>query len=482
MQDVAYTPINPLDTTQKVVNIAQGISSNALTQQNTANAAITGQQLQSNLTNQLKSDLGNAWLSHALYGEQTPAAYRQEIDNQIAGKPQLAALGAQAKASITDDMTPEQLKMIAMQHASAMLSPTVQTQLAPNGQVQFINNGGSQVPVRMPGGMGTAVQGATPSVVGQGTVGPGGIPNTLTPGEYSTRVPAIGQGGQAGTVPLGSMPGSVVSPQPGAPAYPGPVPRPGAVKPPAVNIPSPSNPPRLPGAVQPPQPSQAANGNPPGFVPTALPPGSQQNIDAAGQRLAQDTDALTQYPTRVQPLLEAIKVAPNAGSGPGSEKLNQIASFLQSRGINVGLTPDMSSTAAYDLLTKNLQRYTNGLPLANQSQDGLASAISGNPHASMTSLGLHDSLVQTLAMERMQAALRKGYTGPLDGPSYQKYLTDQSTKIDPRAFVQDQLSTDSQHKMFAGMTRDEQDKFIASRNLANSTGVMTNNSFAPPGQ
>jgi hypothetical protein len=268
-------------------------------------------------------------------------------------------------------------------------------------------------------------------------------------------------------VSLGSMPGS-----PGVP-----LPR-GPVQPPNVTIPSPSSPPRLQAA--PPLADASQNGNPTA-VQTGMTPGTQQNVDAAGQRLASDTDALTQYPTRVQPLLEAIKVAPNAGVGPGSDKINQVASFLQSRGVNVGLTPDMSSTAAYDLLQKNLAKYARAIPGANNSEGQLASAISANPHATMNTLGLHDALVQTLAQERMQAALRKNYNGPLNGPAYQQYLQQQSTTVDPRAFAHDQLTPAQQKNIFSGMTsKTEQTNYINSLNMARQTGVMTNNAFPAP--
>lgn len=473
---IAYTPTNPLTQATQAAQLGNTVAENALIRQSTQNAVTQGQQQNQNL--QIQAANRAAQVNYGLMNL---------TDSQLAGgQPVRDALSAERD---NGTITPQAYEtyMANLPSPNAPVSAWRQSinshfvgQLAGPDALRAIT--GSQVPTTIPGGQ-TQIQQVPGPLAAPGTqVTPVGqaIGGGLSPEAGATRQPVVGQNNQPGTLPLGAMPGSPGVPLGGGPAMP--LPRPGMVVPPQINIPSPINPPRLGGAVQPSQGGAPAPGNPPGFVATSPIPGTQQNIDTAGQRFAADSDALTQFPTRIQPLVEALKIAPNARGGPGSDKINEIASFLQSRGAGVGINSDTSTTAAYDLLTKNLQKYANSLPQAQSSDAGLAAAISGNPHASMSSLGLHDALVQTLALERMQAALRKNYTGAPNGPAYQAYLQDQSTKIDPRAFVNDELGQAGRARVFNGMTGSQQQNYMSSLKMARDTGVSSNTAFPAPVQ
>lgn len=484
---IAYTPTNPLTQATQAAQLGNTVAENALIRQSTQNAVTQGQQQNQNL--QIQAANRAAQVNYGLMNL---------TDSQLAGgQPVRDALSAERD---NGTITPQAYEtyMANLPSPNAPVSAWRQSinshfvgQLAGPDALRAIT--GSQVPTTIPGGQ-TQIQQVPGPLAAPGTqVTPVGQPvgGGLSPEAGATRQPVVGQNNQPGTLPLGAMPGSPGVPLGGGPAMPvppvpppsgAPLPRPGMVVPPQINIPSPINPPRLGGAVQPSQGGAPAPVNPPGFVATSPIPGTQQNIDAAGQRFAADSEALTQFPQRVQPLLEALKVAPNSRTGPGSAQTNEIAAFLQSRGIQAPAA-DMNQTAAYDLLTKNLQRYANSLPQAQSSDAGLAAAISGNPHATMTSLGLHDALVQTLALERMQAALRKNYTGAPNGPAYQAYLQDQSTKIDPRAFVNDELGQAGRARVFGTLTTPQQyQNYKDSLAMARGTGVTTDTAFPPPQQ
>lgn len=464
-----FTPANPLTSATQAVNLGNMLQQNKLIQANTALTNTQNQQAQTNLTT------GQTNRSF-----QITAGLLSLPDNQLAGgQPVRDALAAEHQAGNLNDQvyqtalsnlppstqsdgspTPAAAyRQVLTAHLLAAHSPADELR-AVAGQQTYYNTPGQpgiqniQVP-------GIAAAAGTP-VRNIGAP----IATGLSPEGYAQRTPTIDpNSGQAGTSPLGTMPGS-----PGVA---------GPVQSPKVNIPSPNNPARL-------HPAQTAQNVPPpntpsGFSPTALPPGSQPTIDASSQRLADDTTAMNAYPTRVQPLLQAIALAPNARSGPGSETINQVASFLQSRGSNVGITPGMDQSAAYDLLKKNLQKYTNALPQSGKSDAQLASAISGNPNASMSSLGLKDALVENLALERMQTALRKNYTGQMNGPAYQQYLDTQTARLDPRAFVaNDQMTKDARMKMFKGMSPQDYENYKSSLEMARNSGVMTNTAFPSP--
>lgn len=487
VSSISYTPTNPLTQATQAAQLGNTVATNALIRQQTENATVEGMQQNQNLQLQaanraasvtyglmnLSDDQlkGGQPVRDALAAERdngtiTPAAYNVYVSNLPSPDAPVSAWRQSLNSHLVGQLSgPEAMRAITGQQ--------VQTTI-PGGQTQI-----EQIPGLM------AAPGTPIRPIGQ-PIGGG-----LSPEAGATRIPVVGQNNQAGNVPLGSMPGSPGVPLNGGPPAPStaPLPRPGAIQPPPIVIPSPSSPPRLGGSGQPsqaPQTAAPASNNPPGFVATQPVPGTLENVDAAGKRFAADSDALTQFPTRIQPLVEALKIAPNARGGPGSDKINELASFLQSRGISVGLNPDTSTTAAYDLLQKNLQKYANSLPQAQSSDAGLAAAISGNPHASMSGLGLHDALVQTLALERMQAALRKNYTGAPNGPAYQAYLQDQSTKIDPRAFVNDELGKEGRARVFSSMTGPNQAQQIKnyqdSLHMSRSTGVASNTAFPAPVQ
>lgn len=185
MADVsAFTSIplanqDPMQTASRAAELGNSLQTNNLIRQNVTNAQISGQKAQSDLNDSLNGQIGRATLAHVLYGEQTAASYKAEIDRQIAINPLLKTVGEIWKSKIPNDATPEQLRQQGLQHASAMLDPKTQTELGPNGQVLFVNDGQSQQPFQVPGGLGRAA-GAIPYPTGQG------VQNQPTPGDLLT--------------------------------------------------------------------------------------------------------------------------------------------------------------------------------------------------------------------------------------------------------------------------------------------------------
>lgn len=162
-------PPNPLDTMRQWQDYSNSQTQNALGVQSVKNAVTAGQTAQTALNANLNADLARESLALANSPAhlQTPDNYRSVIDRKVAMNPHLADIGKVWKAQIKDDSTPDQLRTMATQHASALLDPSLQISLGPTGQIQFINDGQTNIPVQVPGSIARG-QGAVPTRQGQG--------------------------------------------------------------------------------------------------------------------------------------------------------------------------------------------------------------------------------------------------------------------------------------------------------------------------
>lgn len=453
---------NPLKTLQGWQNLTNSQVQQGEGIQNITNMQTSNQQAQATLQQGLNSQLAKATFAQAMYGEQTPEAYRAEIDRQVQQNPALTTVGNIWKGQIADGMTPEQLKTMAFQHGSALLDPTVQASAGPNGQIQFVNNGQSQLPITVPGGI------ARTANPGLGVSGPGmangQVPVYPTRTDLAQPVPTIDNDplsptyGQPQPKPLGA----VLQGQ-GAGGLSGPA---GSQ---AVPPPSPSNPPRL-------NPTPIASG---------LPPGSAAPLEASATQYANDRAQAGNFNSRIQPLMQANTLLPTVGTGPGSEAINGVRSWLSSRAQSLGLTPGQVASANFDELNKYLVQAASNSGLRGNTDASLSQALAGNPSVHIQNLAAQNVVKVLIGQERMKQAALLNYHGTPQG--YSDYLAKFSTAADPRAFVADLMTnsdgtpTPELTKMISGMTAPERTNFAKSYKLAQGLG-LTNSTALPANQ
>jgi hypothetical protein len=258
---------------------------------------------------------------------------------------------------------------------------------------------------------------------------------------------------------------------------------------------SPTNQPRLPGAVPPAQPAGGATGAPApggtappapqgapapsGAVRTSLPPGSDIPLKQSAQQYADDRQNAATYASRTFPLQAAISLYKEGTStGPGSDWINNVRSFISSRASNLGLDIGKVQTANFDELNKYLTQYVTQNPMAAGSDARLASALTGNPSTHISTLAGQNVARAALALERMKQAAIVGYNGTPQG--YANYMQNYATHVDPRAFAVDLMSPAEQQKMVASMkSPQERLQFQQSYETAKRLGLLQTTAMPP---
>jgi hypothetical protein len=462
MLDVPYNPPNPLDTANKAIGLANSIQQNALIKQQIINSGIVGQQAQSNLNDSLNDQLGRITLAHGLYGEQTPAAYKAEIDRIVAINPALASAAQVWKSQIPDNATAPQLQQMAFQHASALLDPKVQTELGPTGQVQFVNTGAGIQAMRVPGGLGAAV-GAQPYQTGStlplglspqtaqvydpnaGGPGVGGMVTKTIGGGYGAPPPvpgAVQAPSNALTAPIpASMippPAGSVQPGKGGVPYNGPLPQGSVIGPdgkPWPTMIAPSGTPARPGQVStmPPWTNTQPGGvtTPPGVNPFAsAPPIGQQASTEQNQQAFRNAQAeASTIPLQNSQYIEAHNAIQNLQdsdftTGIGSGRANKVRQLM----VQLGAGPE---TVANVTNAATAEKYlaaaiANKAPGSDARQDLLQHA---NPSVAMPPGATLPIIRQIVASNRAKQAVLQTAPDPVNGNGFLAHQATQSQAL-----------------------------------------------------
>jgi hypothetical protein len=104
----------------------------------------------------------------------------------------------------------------------------------------------------------------------------------------------------------------------------------------------------------------------------------------------------------------------------------------------------------------------------------MASAISGNPSAHISTLANQQILPVMIGMERMKQMMITDFTRTGGKPNqYSDYKTAWQNTHDPRAFIFDMMDQPQREKMVAGMTRDQKLAFARSLDMVErNPGIM----------
>lgn len=234
--------------------------------------------------------------------------------------------------------------------------------------------------------------------------------------------------------------------------------------------------------LQPPTPAQSVAQRFPGGA-AGLPPGETeaQKItgEASGTQLAQARVKAANFQRDVFPLMQAIpaleKLGPK-GTGPGSETINNLKSFILTNvpGIKES-DPVFSSVPTYDKAKKYLTQIASESG-STGTNDKLAATFAANPSVGISNAAASDVAKSIMTMRRMDSALQQEWDRlGLPDNQYSKWLARRNAEVDPRAFGVDMMSPEAKNKLSETLkkSKNERDRFEKSLELAHSLGFVT---------
>jgi hypothetical protein len=322
------------------------------------------------------------------------------------------------------------------------------------GTPTMINNGSQQVPATVSPITGVRQIGAP-------------IQTTLSPSERADLVPTVnGQGQtvlqpkaniltQAGMNPMTAVPQTA----PSSPAN-------RLIVPTLEEVQSPS-----------PQNAPSGPAQPTGGGVVASPPAGQieaqtRTAAAGADQYAQDTARERNFQSDIVPLQkarEALVRLGTTGTGPGTEQINEVKSFLVSQGI---INPDQN-IKDFDEARKYLTQFARSAGDTG-TNDKLAAAFAGNPNVGISNAASVDVLKTAMSLRRMQNAQVRAFESSGQSPAgYGQWATKFNATQDPVAYGIDLMSPAERAKYYKGLSEPDKSKFIDSLNTATGLGLIT---------
>lgn len=213
---------------------------------------------------------------------------------------------------------------------------------------------------------------------------------------------------------------------------------------------------------------------------TTLPTGQTEALKAvglkSGDQLATDLQTAAGYQSAVTPLekaIPALEALGSTGTGPGTEQLNEIKSFLQSMGMPIA---DADQIKNFDEARKYLVQFargggTGGDPNTN---DKLAAAFAGNPSVGVSNAAAVDVAKTALSLARLQnAQVRAFQQSGQPEADYSKWAAQFNATQDPRAYGFDLMNPSQRGTFIKGLKPDEKSKFVQSLRTAVQLGLVT---------
>lgn len=428
---------NMLDQIVKFQALKNAQAQNALIQQSTANATTTGAQLKQTLASSNNSAIASDAYALSLLpqDQQTPANYRAAVDRQVAlgrADPQSANVW---KAQITDDMTPQQLQIMGLQHGMALMNPQIAQQMA--GSQGFMTNGQQSFPMTRPGiGMPNAgaIQYNGPGV--QQLPAPAWQTNYNPADRTTTQVPSpsIGGGTNAPSIP-------------GNGGYPGK------------------------GAA----PATASNG--PAFntsAPIGTPEQVNQNITAYNSDASKVPDTMDAMRDNTM-ALQALQIA---HTGRGTQAWNHLGQVLQSWGV----VPDGSEWASHINSQAEAEKLTSAAILNNphvHSDASLDLAAKANPTTGIPNEVAQQIIQRNIAQQRM--AVAQVSEAPADRSTYLTHAGQYPLANDRRAYAWDTYTPEQQAAIKTELAKspDKQKAFARTLGVASRLFGFQPNATAP---
>ena len=241
-------------------------------------------------------------------------------------------------------------------------------------------------------------------------------------------------------------------------------------------------------------PGTGTNGRYPGQQPQGQAPGGPamgvQTGPSLGQTAAAETlgkgnaenilslqDRASGAPDRIRFLQDMTSNLDHFNSGPTSGWTAQAkALFLQlapDTAKKLGVDPQ--SVASKEEFTKYAAQIAmsamKGMGSGTDSQ--LATAVSGNPHAELSKLGLQEMMKVITGTERATMAKNLAWQNSGISPDkYGKWEAQWNNDIDPRVFVTPEMTQEDRAKMYNGLKPADQKRFASSYKTAVDAGII----------
>ena len=246
---------------------------------------------------------------------------------------------------------------------------------------------------------------------------------------------------------------------------------------PGAPAPAPTGNPVQPG--QSPTPLQAPGAGQGGQVPasglgrggmtSSLSPGQQASLTAGANgyaALSGDVSAPTGVNQRVFQLRTALGALRNTQTGLGTAQRQQLVGYLASLpgGLDKwapGLDPD--SATSYDVATKYLNAYALNTPGAARSDAGLSTAQSANANTSgMMQKAAQDVTISNIGLELGKRAMVNAFDkNGADPGTFNKFATQWSQGVDPRAFALGDMTPAERSTLFTSLQGQQRTNFLA---------------------
>ena|ERR1700733_1690867 len=214
---------------------------------------------------------------------------------------------------------------------------------------------------------------------------------------------------------------------------------------------------------------------------TSLAPGYKQAEDIAGQasgeQLAKARGQAANFQRDVFPLTQAIPALEKLGvkgTGPGTETINNLKSFILSNVPGVKESDFNGTVADYDKAKKYLTDFVNQTGNSG-TNDKLAAAFAGNPSVHISNAAAVDVAKSALALRLMQQAQHMEFEKQnLPASAYSKWIAQKNNQLDPRAFGINYMSPEAKKKLFEQLNRNpkEGELFDKSLGIAHDAGYV----------
>jgi hypothetical protein len=211
---------------------------------------------------------------------------------------------------------------------------------------------------------------------------------------------------------------------------------------------------------------------------TSLPPGQAEAEQASGlgsgEQLAKARTAATGYQRDIFPLMQAIPALEKLGTkgtGPGTETINNIKSFILSNvpGVTEKSFEGLSDVASFDKVHKYLTDFVNQTGNSG-TNDKLAAAFAGNPSTRISNAAAVDVAKSALALRNMQQAqLLEFEKQKLPANQFSKWVAKRTNELDPRAFGVHLMTADARKKLKERLKKIR----VKKHNLKNRYNLLT---------
>ena len=214
-------------------------------------------------------------------------------------------------------------------------------------------------------------------------------------------------------------------------------------------------------------PAGPVTGRAPGVAEAATTAGT-----ASGGQLAADRQTAARYQRDIFPLKEAIPALERLGTkgtGPGTETINNIKSFVLSNVPGVKESDFNGTVGDYDKAKKYLTDFVNQTG-STGTNDKLAAAFAGNPSVHISNAAAQDVAKSALALRRMQQAqiIEFEKTG-LPPDKYASWATKWGNTQDSRAYGLDLMGADKAEKLKKSLKGDDLATFMRSLRIAHES-------------